>query len=136
MNSSFVLSGGDMDRLKSLLRHEGPGPWLDPEHSEILEAILDASVITDDVSALAERVGLDDETTLVSTTDSRDLFSLRIVTPHEADIDMDKIPVSMPIALAVLGHRVGETVSWVTPRGIREMRILAVRKCRQPALAC
>jgi transcription elongation GreA/GreB family factor len=42
----------------------------------------------------------------------------------------------MPIALAVLGHRVGETVSWVTPRGIREMRILAVRKCCQTSLVC
>jgi transcription elongation GreA/GreB family factor len=136
MNTSFVLSVADKDRLQSLLRHECPGPWLDPNHSEILEAIVDASGISEEIAVLSERVGLDDEATLVSTTDSRDFFSLRIVTPHEADIDQGMIPVSMPIALAVLGHRVGETVSWVTPRGIREMRILTVRKCRRPSLAC
>lgn len=48
--------------------------------------------------------------------------------PHESDIDQDHISVCMPIATAVLGRPVGERVSWLTHAGLREMRIISVRK--------
>ena len=81
-------------------------------------------------------MGLFDEVTLVSPSDSRDYFKLAIVMPHKADVDSDLISISMPISLAVFGKKSGDLVRWETPYGTREMRIVALKKHEQlPALA-
>ena len=98
---------------------------------------MDARMAPEGLSPLAghAHAGLGDQIALVSTTDSRDFFSFQIVTPHEANLDLDKLPVTLPISLAVLGRRVNAVVSWETPRGTREMRIVAVKKCERYAIA-
>jgi len=94
-----------------------------------LRDLLENATITEDETLLAGRVGLGDEVLLISPKNQRDTFKLRIVTPSEADIDRDRIPVSLPIAQAVLGRRLGESVSWMAPVGLRVMRIELLKKC-------
>ncbi len=53
--------------------------------------------------------------------------------PQESDVDQDLISVCMPVAIAVLGRPVGGRVSWHTPAGLREMRIISVMKSDPPA---
>ena len=133
MNAPIILSRGDHARLKSLLAHECPRPWPDPSQSSHLNAILRLAALTDDDAVLRERARLGGGVSLVSPTDPRDEFSLRLVMPYEADVDASWIPVTMPISLAVLGRRPGEVVSWATPGGSRVMRIVAVSAETEPA---
>ncbi len=135
MNPSIILRGDDHARLQSLLNHDCHGPWPDPDQAAVLGSILEVARVTEEDSALDAHAGLGDQIALVSTTDSRDFFSFQIVTPHEANLDLDKLPVTLPISLAVLGRRVNAVVSWETPRGTREMRIVAVKKCERYAIA-
>lgn len=134
MNASIVLCGDDHARLRSLLNRECPGPWPAPEQAAALEEILRSAEVTENQHLLDSHAGLGDQIALVSVSDPGDFFSLRVVLPCEANVDLDRIPVILPISLAVLGRPSGEVVSWDTSHGIREMRIVAIRKCERPAM--
>ena len=46
-----------------------------------------------------------------------------IVFPWDADFAAGRISVLAPLGTALLGYRVGETVEWEMPRGVRRLRI-------------
>jgi len=52
--------------------------------------------------------------------------TLTLVLPGEADSSQGKISVLAPIGTALLGYRVGDTVEWRVPGGLRRFRIDAV----------
>lgn len=43
--------------------------------------------------------------------------NLTLVFPHEADIDQGKISILAPLGMALLGARVGQTISWQARNG-------------------
>ncbi len=135
MNDLIVLSVEDHAVLQQLLNHECPPPWPDPAQASLLDSLLEQARVTADPEALKEHAGLGDRIALVSVADPRDFFALQVVLPCDADVDMDRIPVILPISLAVLGRRTGETAEWETSIGHRHMRITAVGKRRCAALA-
>jgi len=49
-----------------------------------------------------------------------------IVGEDEADIVLNKVSWVSPIARALIGHKVGETVSWQRPAGNVNLEILAI----------
>jgi len=136
MKPLILLHEADKLRLDSLLNHHLPPPFPSPVAHAALEDILSSAKIVRDPALVEYHVGLFDEVTLVSPSDSRDYFKLAIVMPHKADVDSDLISISMPISLAVFGKKSGDLVRWETPYGTREMRIVALKKHEQlPALA-
>lgn len=50
----------------------------------------------------------------------------QIVGVHEADIKLGRLSISSPLAKALIGKSVGETVSVPTPRGDKTYEILSV----------
>jgi regulator of nucleoside diphosphate kinase len=46
-----------------------------------------------------------------------------IVFPSGANLEQRKISVLAPIGTALLGYRVGDTVEWDVPGGVRRLRI-------------
>jgi regulator of nucleoside diphosphate kinase len=46
-----------------------------------------------------------------------------VVFPSEADSEQGKISVLAPVGTALLGYRVGDTVEWVVPGGLRRLKI-------------
>ena len=53
-------------------------------------------------------------------------ISYQIVGDYEASIENGKISVSSPIARAIIGKNLGDTVSVKAPKGIRELEIVGV----------
>jgi transcription elongation factor GreA len=49
-----------------------------------------------------------------------------LVTSEETDVTAGKISTSSPIGRALLNKKVGDTASFVTPNGKREMEILTL----------
>jgi transcription elongation factor GreA len=47
----------------------------------------------------------------------------KIVGPTEADLRAGKLSAESPMAKALMGKKVGDTVSLVTPRGTRDVRV-------------
>jgi transcription elongation factor GreA len=67
-----------------------------------------------------------------ATVDLEDLvdgtkFTYQIVGDDEADIALNKISISSPIARALIGKEEGDVVAVQAPAGNREVEILAVR---------
>ncbi len=51
----------------------------------------------------------------------------QIVGMHEADIKLGRLSVSSPLAKALIGKKVGDTVSVPAPGGDRSYEILEIR---------
>ena len=56
--------------------------------------------------------------------------SMRLVYPREADISNNRLSVLTPVGAALIGVRVGESITWETPTG--EMRLLTVLSVKDP----
>ena len=46
-----------------------------------------------------------------------------LVFPSEANYDEGKISVLAPVGTAMLGYRVGDTIEWEVPSGMRRLRV-------------
>ncbi len=134
MKTSLHLSEADQQRLHSILDHLAPGPWPNAEQAAALKGLLKKSGKAHSAEELGDHVSFLDDVSLVSPADPRDSFDFRIVMPGDADLDDDSLSVLLPVAVAVLGRRVGETVAWEGPRGIREMKVAKVVKSAELAV--
>lgn len=52
-----------------------------------------------------------------------DIDTYTLVYPEDANSDEGKISILAPIGTAMLGYRVGETIEWQTPGGMRKFKI-------------
>ncbi|MDR8389983.1 nucleoside diphosphate kinase regulator [Aliifodinibius sp. S!AR15-10] len=50
-------------------------------------------------------------------------IELKIVYPHEADINQNLISIFSPIAAALIGYKVGDTIDWIVPSGPTSIKI-------------
>lgn len=76
--------------------------------------------------ASAPIVGVGSSVTVCDLRD-RDEFTLTIVPSHHShSLDPDWVMPDSPIAQALLGARLHDTVSWLTPHGIAGFRVTAI----------
>lgn len=95
-------------------------PSLNKLREELQHAkIVSESQLPQDVVALDSRVQLED-----LDDNTREEYS--IVMPAQADPDHQRLSVLAPVATALLGYRVGDTVEWPMPGGTRRLKVLAV----------
>ncbi len=66
-------------------------------------------------------------TVTVEDTDSGERQTYFIVGEDEADIKLGMISVTAPVARAMIGREVGDTVRAKTPKGMRELEIVEVK---------
>ena len=66
-------------------------------------------------------------TVLVADTDTDAEKEYQIVGDYEADIEKNLISVSSPIAKALIGKEVGDTVEFMAPGGKKSFEILVVK---------
>jgi transcription elongation factor GreA len=67
-------------------------------------------------------------------SDSGESTTYVIVGEHEADIKRGRISIGAPMARALIGKEVGDTVVYQSPKGKREYEITAVAWNEVPAL--
>ncbi len=73
-------------------------------------------------------------TVTIADTDSGDKTTYLIVGEHEADIKRGRISVGAPVARALIGKDVGDTVQLPSAKGKREVEVLEVAWLDVPAL--
>ncbi len=66
-------------------------------------------------------------TVVVADDDTGDEVTYQIVGNDEADIKLNKISISSPIARALIGKEEGDVVDVQTPGGLRSLEIVAIK---------
>ena len=94
--------------------------------SRDIESILAQAEVIDPAKLSGSKVVFG-ATVKLTDTDSGDESTYMIVGDHEADIKAGRIAISAPLARAMIGREVGDTVSLKTGKGLREYQVAAVR---------
>jgi len=118
----IFITDADRDRLEKLLLGTRVWSSRDKEHLQALEEEMDKAHIVGsrdipgDVVTMRSQVRVKD---MKSGTE----MDLSVVFPSEADSEQGKISVLAPVGTALLGYRVGDTVEWKVPGGLRRLKI-------------
>lgn len=112
----------DYQRLSGMIERMRERNGVDKEYVNKLEAELDRAEIVApkdipaNVITMRSKVRLKD---LVSG--ETNVYSL--VFPTEADSSEGKISVLAPIGTAILGYKLGDTIEWPVPSGLRRLKV-------------
>ena len=95
------------------------GEILEIEHKLKYAVIIKDSAAKKGTVSLGSTVDFIDE-------DSKEMFTYELVGTTEADVELGRISNESPIGLALLGRKVGETISVSVPAGITTITIKKV----------
>lgn len=94
--------------------------------SREIEAVLAQADVIDPGKLSGTRVVFG-ATVKLRETESGDEVTYAIVGDYEGDIKLGRIAISAPLARAMIGREVGDTVTLKTGKGQREFEVAAVR---------
>lgn len=120
LDTLITISTADLARLRPVLdMYDTPATeQLDVElHRAHIVAPEDLPA---DVVTMNSEVAYEDCDTGVKRT-------VHLVYPGDADAGTSRVSVLAPIGSALLGLRVGQTITWRMPRGEKHIRVLDVR---------
>jgi regulator of nucleoside diphosphate kinase len=124
----IYISDADIERLEQLVfgpRRWGGGAARVREEVRALEAELDRAEVVPSGDIPNDVVTMHSEVRITDLTAGEER-TLTLVYPIEADSARGRISILAPIATALLGYRVGDTVEWTVPGGDRRLRIDAI----------
>ncbi len=119
---SIYISQRDYEYLSRLLGESLTEQSKDRDFAEALRREMERARVVppermrSDVVTVNSRVLLEDLAT-------HEVFAVEVVLPQDADADAHKISVLAPVGTALLGYRVGSTVQWPVPGGVRKLKI-------------
>ena len=115
----------DMNRLFAMIEQLRKNGFRETANREKLEEELARSdevapsEVAADVVTMNSRVRLQDEA-------SGQTLECNLVFPSEADASANRISIVAPLGTAILGYRVGDTVTWPMPGGERQYKIVEI----------
>ena len=115
---SLRISSRDAARLEALL--EAP-QWRDHPATGALAAELARAEIVSDDAMPPDVVGMHSRVDCIDDA-SGERHAIRLVYPHEADIDAGRVSILAPVASALLGLAPGQSIDWAVPGG-RTLRL-------------
>lgn len=92
-----------------------------------LEERLRSAIVIDSETISTETVGVGTKVTL-QDMHAGDVVQYTIVGSAEADPASLKLSNESPVGRAILGHKPGDKVSVVVPRGAKKFKVLAIEK--------
>lgn len=92
---------------------------------EELEAVLSRADIIDPSKFSGETIRFGARVTIVDD-DTEEETTYQIVGEYEADIEQRKLSIVSPVARALIGKTVGDTVEVRTPKGAKDYEVLKV----------
>ena len=91
-----------------------------------LEEVVSSAEVIDPASLSGDHVKFGAHVRLVDEETEKEA-TYQIVGVHEADIKIGRLSISSPLAKALIGKKVGETVSVPAPSGDRSYEILGIK---------
>ncbi|HWR53633.1 MAG TPA: nucleoside diphosphate kinase regulator [Bryobacteraceae bacterium] len=123
MRDRLIITAADQARLRALV--EGRmGGGQDAEYLARLEEELDRADVVPDGKVPKDVITMNSEVRLMDL-DTKEEKVYRLVYPTQGRPE-NAISILAPIGTALLGYRVGDTIKWQVPRGMRRFKVLEV----------
>jgi regulator of nucleoside diphosphate kinase len=127
MVQDIVITSFDLQRLqKQIETFEESGRFpQDAEYIETLKTelakatVVDPAQVPDDVITMNSCVQLKD-------LDTKRQLEYTLVFPEKADSADRKVSILAPLGTALIGYRVGDTIEFKAPAGLRRLRVLGI----------
>ncbi len=125
--SAAIAEARDKGDLSENAEYDAAKEWQGKLEGKIanLKAVIAAAKIIDTSKLNNETVQILTKVKLKNVKNNMTM-AYTIVSDTEANLREGKISVSTPIAQALLGHKVGETVAAKVPAGVIELEILEI----------
>ena len=91
-----------------------------------LEGIISRADVIDTSKLSGETVRFG-ATVMVADEDTDEEITYKIVGSHEADIDAGRLSITAPLARALIGKTIGDSVAVITPGGDKSYEVCDVR---------
>lgn len=118
----IYITDADLQRLQNLIEERLGQPSRENRLLEELEAeLLHAELVSpQDIPP--------DVITMNSTARLQDLVTKKeleytLVYPAEANIENNRVSILAPVGIAMIGYRVGDTVTWKIPAGTKRLKV-------------
>jgi regulator of nucleoside diphosphate kinase len=123
-NETIYITDYDMERLRKLLQFE---KILHPDREDLqgLEAELSRAQVVASREIPQDVVMMNSKVRFIDL-DTGEEMTYTLVFPEEANIDQNRISVLAPIGTALLGYRVGDTLEWEVPAGLRRLKVTEI----------
>lgn len=122
---TIYLSEFDVQRLKETIREAEYTDYRGSRYVASLRSELERAKVVPPQEVPPDVITMNSKVRLLDIADD-DEFTFTLVFPQDADHQQDKISILAPIGTAVLGYRVGDTISWEVPDGIRKLKVLEI----------
>ena len=120
--ATIYITELDYERLSGLIDRTRERNGVDREYLNKLEAELDRAEIVDSKQIPADVITMRSKVRLKDLV-SGETNTYSLVFPPEADFTEGKISVLAPIGTAILGYRLGDTIEWPVPSGLRKLKV-------------
>jgi regulator of nucleoside diphosphate kinase len=134
MRDRIYITEADYEKLDRLIEGRRFTVGRDREYIEVLERELDRADIVEAEAIPRDVVTMNSEVRL-KDLNSGDIKVYRLVFPSQARTE-NSISVLAPIGTAMLGYRVGDTIEWRVPKGIRRLKVLDILYQPEAAGVC
>jgi regulator of nucleoside diphosphate kinase len=125
LSPRITLSLDDYERLSALVTSAMMSA---PELAEILAGELARAHVLAAGRSPQDVVTMNSEVTFRDDRTGR-VQSMRLVYPHESDVAKSRLSVLTPVGAALIGVRVGKSITWETPAGeVRPITVLSVKE--------
>ena len=118
-NRTIYITQYDEERLRDLIRDAHQSEYRGSNYVKDLSAELDQAVIVSPREVPPDVVTMNSKVLLVDAETGEEMI-FTLVFPQDADMAQDKISVLAPIGTVILGYRVGDTIEWKVPDGLRK----------------
>lgn len=124
-SKTIYITDNDMVRLEELLEIAGENPTRDNKHLEELSSELMKAEVVESRDIPPNVITMNSEV-LFQDLDNGDSKTYKLVFPREANVEQNRISILAPVGTAMIGCRVGQTVTWNAPAGERKLKIVKI----------
>ena len=124
-DKSIYVTANDIKRLRALLEVAKRSQYYGSNDLKQLGAELNRATVVSSADVPRDVITMNSKVHLVDL-ETKEEMRYNLVFPDDADISQGKISVLAPIGTAMLGYRVGDTINWEVPVGLRRIKVLAI----------
>ncbi|NDY71852.1 nucleoside diphosphate kinase regulator [Desulfobacter hydrogenophilus] len=125
MEKELLITKFDLDRLESLLDLYWGHNGFDEKNLESLEKKISNCIVVPP-EFIPNNIITMNSTFTVENEVTNEKKTYTLVFPEDADIKGNKISILAPIGIAILGHKVGQSIEWVAPSGLKKLKFIKI----------